>query len=141
MAAAFVDLCDEWRATCDCGVVSATCRPALKRKPVAFEVHTEIITRRDDLLIRRLVLEPGEPMAWHTDVCDRFTVVVRGAELTIEYRDTGERVTVPVRAGMADWDAPEARVHRAVNTGPIPYEEVVTFFVATPGLDPQPEAD
>ena len=49
------------------------------------EVHEEFITRRDDLVIRRLVLAAGEPMRWHTDVCDRFTVVVRGEQLTIEF--------------------------------------------------------
>ena len=55
-------------------------------------MHEDFITRRDDLMIRRLVLEPGEPMRWHTDVCDRFTVVVRGEELTIEFRDTGVKM-------------------------------------------------
>jgi hypothetical protein len=40
-------------------------------------MRTEIISRRDDLVIRRLVLEPGEAMPWHTDPCHRFTVVVR----------------------------------------------------------------
>ena len=40
---------------------------------------------------------------------------------------------------MADWDEPESRVHRAVNVGLTPYEEVVTFFLEAPGADPQPE--
>ena len=34
----------------------------------------EVITQRDDLVIRRLVLAPGEGMPWHTDTCHRFTV-------------------------------------------------------------------
>ena len=59
-------------------------------------MHTEVITRRDDLMIRRLVLEPGEAMPWHTDACHRFSVIVRGQQLSIEFRETGERLTVPV---------------------------------------------
>ena len=99
----------------------------------------EVITQRDDLLIRRLVLEPGEAMAWHTDSCRRFSVVVRGERLRIEFRESGEQIAVAVHPGMADWDEPEARVHRAVNVGTAPYEEVVTFFLSSPGADPQPE--
>jgi hypothetical protein len=103
-------------------------------------MQTEVITRRDDLIIRRLVLEPAEAMPWHTDSCHRFSVIVRGQQLSIEFRDTGERITVPVHPGMVDWDTPEARVHRAVNTGTTPYEEVVTFFLGSPGIEPQPES-
>jgi hypothetical protein len=102
-------------------------------------MQTEVITRRDDLLIRRLVLEPGEAMPWHTDGCHRFSVIVRGQQLSIEFRETGERITVPVRPGMVDWDAPDARVHRAVNTDSATYEEVVTFLLGSSGIDPQPE--
>ena len=102
-------------------------------------MRVETLTQRDDLLIRRLVLEPGEAMPWHTDGCHRFSVVVRGEALRIEYRDGGAPVAVPVHAGLADWDVPEARVHRAVNAGGTPYEEVVTFFLDPPGVDPQPE--
>jgi hypothetical protein len=104
-----------------------------------YEMHTEIITKRDDLVIRRLVLEPGEAMPWHTDSCSRFSVVVRGEQLRIEFRDTSEQVRVAVHPGMADWDKPTARIHRAVNAGTTPYEEVVLFFPDTPGMDPQPE--
>lgn len=32
-------------------------------------MQTEVITRRDDLMIRRLILEPAEAMPWHTDAC------------------------------------------------------------------------
>jgi len=102
-------------------------------------MQTEIITKRDDLVIRRLLLEPGEPMPWHTDSCIRFSVVVRGEQLRIEFRDTGEQVMVAVHPGMADWDKPNARIHRAVNVGRTPYEEVVIFFLDTSGIDPQPE--
>jgi quercetin dioxygenase-like cupin family protein len=101
-------------------------------------MRTEIITKRDDVLVRRLVLEPGEAMPWHTDACHRFSVVVRGDELSIEMRDTAERQTFALRPGLADWDAPEPRVHRGVNTGTSTYEEVVLFFLDPPGIDPQP---
>ena len=99
----------------------------------------EVITNRSDLVIRRVVLEPGEAMPWHTDSCHRFSVVVRGEQLRIEFRDTGEQVSVAVHPGMADWDEPDGRVHRGVNSGATPYEEVVTFFLPSPNLDPQPE--
>ena len=80
-------------------------------------MQSEVITRRDDLMIRRLVLEPGEAMPWHTDACHRFSVIVRGQQLTLEFRETGEQMEVAVYPGMVDWDQPDARVHRAVNTG------------------------
>jgi len=102
-------------------------------------MRKEIITQREDLVIRRLVLEPGEAMPWHTDSCHRFSVVVRGEQLRIEFRDTSKQVTFAVHPGMADWDEPEARVHRGVNTGAVSYEEIVTFFLDTPSIDPQPE--
>lgn len=102
-------------------------------------MEIETITSRDDLLIRRMVLAPGEAMFWHVDNCHRFSVVVRGTRLGIEYRDSQERVEVEVHPGLADWDAPEARVHRAVNLGAEPYEEVVTFYRDGADVEPQPE--
>lgn len=102
-------------------------------------MRTEFITRRDDLVIRRLVLEPGEATAWHKDSCNRFTVIVRGEQLRIEFRESDEQIVVDVHPGLTDWDEPEARIHRAVNTGRTPYEEVVIFFLDPPGIDPQPE--
>jgi quercetin dioxygenase-like cupin family protein len=102
-------------------------------------MQIERIMKRDDLVIRRLILEPGEAMPWHTDACHRFSVVIRGEQLRIEFRQTGEQVTVPLHPGQADWDRPEERVHRGVNVGSTPYEEVVVFFLDSPDLDPQPE--
>lgn len=102
-------------------------------------MKTEIITKRDDLLIRRLILEPGEAMRWHTDLCHRFSVVVQGDKLGIEFRDTGERLEFPVHPGLADWGEPDDRIHRAINAGAATYEEVVAFFLDRPQLDPQPE--
>ena len=43
--------------------------------------------------------------------------------------------------GMADWDEPEARVHRAINVGDRVFEEVVTFYRENGSVDPQPEID
>lgn len=97
------------------------------------------ICERETLVIRRLVLQPGESMAWHHDTCERFTVVVRGQRLAIEYRDTGEVHALDVHPGLTGWDLPEDRVHRAINVGDEPYEEVVTFYRAGPSIDPQPE--
>ena len=101
---------------------------------------SETITQRDDLIIRRHILEPGEALPWHTDLCRRFTVVVTGDSLSIEYRDSGEIETFPVHAGMTGWDEPQPRVHRGINAGSVPYEEVIVFFLNTPGMEPQPEA-
>src|SRR5262245_37643300 len=98
----------------------------------------EVITQRDDLLIRRQILEPGEALPWHVDLCHRFSVVVRGEQLQIEFRESGEIVNIEVHPGLADWDAPEPRVHRGINAGKSTYEEVVTFYLDSPGLDPQP---
>ena len=102
-------------------------------------MRTELITERNDLVIRRLVLEPGEAMPWHTDPCRRFTVVIRGDLLHIEYQQTGKRRPVLVHPGQADWDEPEPQAHRGVNAGTTPYEEVVVFFLDRPGIVPQPE--
>ncbi len=101
----------------------------------------EILSKRFNTLIQRLILEPGEAMPWHRDVCSRYSVVIRGKSLGIEYRDSGERERFPVYPGLADWDEPEARVHRGVNMGAVPYEEVVIFFLDSPEMEPQPEAD
>ncbi|MDJ0788060.1 MAG: hypothetical protein QNK05_14720 [Myxococcota bacterium] len=102
-------------------------------------MRRETITERSDLLIRRMVLDPGEAMPWHTDTCHRFSVVVRGERLRIEYRHSDESVEVPVHPGLADWDAPDDRVHRGVNAGSGVYEEIVTFYLDPEGSDPQPE--
>ena len=101
---------------------------------------SETITQREDLIIRRHILMPGEALPWHVDLCHRFTVVVRGEALRIEYRDSGEVEAFPVYPGLAGWDIPQPRVHRGVNAGAGPYEEVILFFLEDPGMEPQPEA-
>jgi len=103
-------------------------------------MKSETITQRADLIIRRHILEAGEALPWHTDRCHRFTVVVSGEALSIEYRDSGEIETFPVHTGMADWDAPQHDVHRGINVGTVPYEEVIIFFIDEPDMEPQPEA-
>jgi hypothetical protein len=101
----------------------------------------EVITVRDNLIIRRHILEPGEALPWHKDLCHRFTVVVRGEQLRIEFRDSDEQIVIPVHPGLAEWDVPELRTHRGVNSGTTTYEEVITFYLETPGIEPQPEQE
>lgn len=98
----------------------------------------ETISRRGTTVVRRLVLEPGETLAWHSDPFHRVTVVVRGDALAIEYRDGGTPQRVLVFPGEAGWDEPTDRVHRAVNIGATTYEEVTIFFVDRPDAVPQP---
>ena len=101
-------------------------------------MRLETITDERDLLIRRLLLAPGEATAWHIDRCRRFTVVVRGERLQIEFKEPVEPHTTSVHPGLAEWDEPTDLVHRAVNTGTNTYEEVVTFFRTRPNQEPQP---
>ena len=98
----------------------------------------EVISASDTLLIRRQTLLPGEATHWHRDVCRRFSVVVRGDRLEIEYRDGGAPLQLRTYPGEAAWDEPEPRVHRAINVGSVVFEEVVAFQLDQPGIDPQP---
>jgi quercetin dioxygenase-like cupin family protein len=101
----------------------------------------EILSRRGPIVVRRLILEPGETTRWHVDPWHRTTVVVRGEALAIEYRDGQPGPRIDVSPGMSDWDAPSDRVHRAVNIGRTTYEEVAIFFVEGPESEPQPSAE
>ena len=85
-----------------------------------------------------MVLEAGEAMPWHRDPYHRVTVVLRGSALAIEYRDGGERDEFEVTPGQADWDEPTDRVHRGVNVGDEPYEEIAIFFLDRPDAVAQP---
>jgi hypothetical protein len=88
------------------------------------------ITERDGLRVHRSRLEPGEASPWHVDSVHRVTVVLQGEQLRIEPQDGGEPELVPVVAGQVHWDEPSApRVHRAVNSGQLPYEEVVVALI------------
>ena len=102
-------------------------------------MEIENISEEETLVIRRMTLLPGEKMFWHSDSCRRFSVVVRGEKLAIEYQDTGEVEEFEVYAGMAGWDDPQPRKHRAINTGKCEYEEVVTFYRENSSQTPQPE--
>jgi quercetin dioxygenase-like cupin family protein len=88
------------------------------------------ISERDGVRVHRARLEPGEASPWHVDSFHRVTVVLQGEQLRIEYQDGGEPELVPVVAGQVDWDEPSTpRVHRAVNSGQLPYEEVVVVLI------------
>ncbi len=101
----------------------------------------EELIRRGTVHVRRLRLDPGEAMPWHTDPFHRVTVVLRGDALAIEARDGSELARVAVTPGQVDWDEPTDRVHRGVNVGSLPYEEVTVFLLDGPDAVPQPAAE
>jgi oxalate decarboxylase/phosphoglucose isomerase-like protein (cupin superfamily) len=101
----------------------------------------ERLFQRGTTLVRRLRLAPGEAMHWHRDPFHRVTVVLHGDALAIEDRESGERDRFEVRPGQVDWDEPSDRVHRGVNVGEQPYEEVTVFFLDRPDAVAQPSAD
>ena len=77
-------------------------------------------------------------MPWHRDPFHRVTVVLGGDALAIEYRDEREQHPVEVTPGQVDWDEPTDQVHRGVNVGQQPYEEITVFFLDRPDAVPQP---
>jgi hypothetical protein len=89
----------------------------------------ERLFQRGTTLVRRLRLAPGEAMHWHRHPFHRVTVVPSGDALAIEYRDSGESERFDVTPGQADWNEPTDRVHRGVNVGEQPYEELTVFFL------------
>lgn len=101
-------------------------------------MKVETLTDRNDMLIHRATLKPGEATQWHTDACHRFSVVVHGSRLAIEYADNGETEEFDAPTGEADWNEPEPRLHRAINIGESIFEEVVTFYRADQSVEPQP---
>ena len=84
----------------------------------------KILHHRGTTLVRRQRLVPGEATPWHRDPFHRVAVVLSGDAITIEYRDRGPSHRLTVTPGQVDWDEPTERVHRAVNVGAAPYEEV-----------------
>ena len=50
------------------------------------------------------------------------------------------RSNIHVIPGQVDWDEPSDRIHRAVNVGDGPYEEITVFFLGHPDDVPQPDA-
>ncbi|MCZ6618379.1 MAG: hypothetical protein O7E57_09625 [Gammaproteobacteria bacterium] len=97
----------------------------------------EKISQQGTRLARRQILEPGESSSWHVDPYHRFSVVIRGSELAIEYRD-GATDHLTVTPGEAGWEKPTNRIHRAVNVGVDPFEEITLFFLDRPTSIPQP---
>jgi quercetin dioxygenase-like cupin family protein len=98
----------------------------------------EVLFQRGTTLVRRLRLAPGEALPWHRDPFHRVTVVLRGEALALEYRDGGESHRFRVTPGQVDWDEPAHRIHRGVNVGEAPYEEITVFFLDRPDAAPQP---
>ncbi len=98
----------------------------------------EVLFQRGTTLVRRLRLAPGEAMPWHRDPFHRVTVVLRGDTLAIEYRDDAPSRRLEVTPGQVDWDEPTDRVHRGVNVGEQPYEEIAIFLLDRPDSTPQP---
>jgi quercetin dioxygenase-like cupin family protein len=101
-------------------------------------VAEEELFRRGTILVRRLSLSPGEAMPWHRDPFHRVSVVLAGDLLAIEDRD-GERRRFTVTPGQVEWDEPSDRVHRGVNVGAQPYEEIAVFFLDRPDAVAQPQ--
>ena len=99
----------------------------------------QVLHHRGNCLVRRQRLAPGEASPWHRDPFHRVTVVLSGDLLAIEFRDGGETLEWRMTVGEVDWIEPSDRVHRAVNVGKEPFEEVTTFFLDHPDADPQPE--
>lgn len=100
----------------------------------------DVILRRDTVAVRRQVMDPGEATPWHVDPHDRISVVLRGDELRIEFKDGGDPIQVTVHPGEVDWDEPGERAHRAVNTGDSTYEEVTVFLLGEAAATLQPGA-
>lgn len=98
----------------------------------------ETLFHHGTTVVRRLRLAPGEAMPWHRDPFRRIAVVLRGDVLSIDYRDGGESQRVEITPGEVDWEEPTARVHRAVNIGRKPYEQVTVFLLDRPDAVPQP---
>src|SRR5262249_34259012 len=101
----------------------------------------EVLHHRGTTLVRRQYLAPGEATPWHRDRFHRVAVVLSGEALTIEYRDGKPSHHLTLTVGQVDWDEPTDRVHRAVNVGTTPYEEVTVFFLDHPDAVPQPPAE
>lgn len=97
----------------------------------------EKISQQGTKLAHRQILEPGECSEWHVDSYRRFSVVIRGSRLKIEFRD-GSSEQVTTKSREAGWDGPTDLEHRAVNVGTDAYEEVTLFFLEQPTSNPQP---
>jgi quercetin dioxygenase-like cupin family protein len=101
----------------------------------------EILFQHGTTKVSRLRLAPGEAMPWHRDPFHRVAVVLSGDVLSIEYRDGGESQRVGITPGQVEWEEPTERIHRAVNVGKEPYEQVTIFLLDHPDAVPQPRGE
>ena len=104
-------------------------------------MNDEILFHHGTTMVRRLRLAPGEVMPWHRDPFHRIAVVLAGDLLSIEYRDEGESLRVEITPGQVEWEEPTARVHRAVNVGKQPYEQVTIFLLDRADAVAQPSGE
>jgi hypothetical protein len=77
-------------------------------------------------------------MPWHRDLFQKVAVVLHGDLLSIEYSDGGKSQRSRSRRVRFEWEEPSARVHRAVNVGKQPYEQVTVFLLDNPNAVAQP---
>ena len=104
-------------------------------------MEDEVLIRRGNTLVRRLRLAAGEAMPWHHDPFHRVTVILQGNAIAIEFRDGSKGQRFNVRPGQVDWDEPTDRIHRGVNVGDEPYEEITVFFLKRSDDVPQPKVE
>jgi quercetin dioxygenase-like cupin family protein len=107
---------------------------------IQVQMVEETLHHRGTVLVRRLLLEPGEATRWHRDPFHRVTVVLTGEVLVIEFRNGRRKESIKVVSGQVNWDEPSDRPHRAINVGTTPYEEIATFFLTQVDDVPQPDA-
>jgi len=67
--------------------------------------------------------------------------VVRGDVLLVEFRDGGESHRIEITPGQVEWEEPTERLHRAVNVGKQPYEQVTVFLLDRPDAIAQPNEE
>lgn len=104
-------------------------------------MEDKVLIRRGNTLVRRLRLAAGEAMPWHHDPFHRVTVILQGSAIAIEYRDGSKGQRFNVKPGQVDWDEPTDRIHRGVNVGDEPYEEITVFFLKRSDDVPQPKEE
>lgn len=118
--------------------ISCGLQKALKSDSREVIVTDEILFQHGTTMVRRLRLAPGEAMPWHRDPFQRVAVILKGDLLSVEFRDGGESQRVEVTPGQVEWEEPSARVHRAVNVGKQPYDQVTVFWLDRPDAVAQP---
>jgi quercetin dioxygenase-like cupin family protein len=104
------------------------------------QVVEETLHHRGTILVRRLLLTPGEATRWHRNPFHCVTVVLNGDALAIEFRDGSPKQQIRVIPGQVDWYEPSDRTHRAINIGDAAYEDITVFFLTQPPDIPQPDA-